>query len=109
MQLSGYRFLWIQVLFDLPVTTKKTRKAATRFRNFLMDLGFEMAQFSVYQRFCYGKEMAEALTNRVEKNLPESGKVHVLIFTDKQYQNMKTFRGTKPGKKPENPDQFTLF
>ena len=59
MQLSGYRLLWLQVLFDLPVTTQKTRKAATRFRHFLLDQGFEMAQYSVYQRFCYGKEMAE--------------------------------------------------
>ncbi len=109
MQLSGYRFLWLQVLFDLPVTEKKARKEATCFRNFLLDMGFEMAQFSVYQRFCYGKEMAENISKRIEKNLPEAGKVHILTFTDKQYENMKTFRGKKPGKKPENPDQFTLF
>lgn len=109
MYLSGYRFLWLQVLFDLPVTEKKARKDAVRFRNFLLDQGFEMAQFSVYQRFCYGKEMAENISGRIEKNLPESGKVHILIFTDKQYENMKRFRGKKLGKKPKNPDQFTLF
>lgn len=102
--------MWMQVLFDLPVKTKKQRKAATDFRNFLLDQGFEMAQFSVYQRWCSGKEMAENLSKKVEANLPEEGKVHILTFTDKQYANMKTFRGRKRGKKrPENPDQLTLF
>ena len=108
-ELSGYRFMWVQVLFDLPVTTKKARKAAARFRYFLMDQGFEMAQFSVYQRFCSGKEMVESYIKKIENNLPELGKIHILAFTDKQYENMKTFRGKKRDKKQENPDQFTLF
>ena len=54
--LSGYRIMWLVVLFDLPVGTKKERKAANRFREKLRDLGFEMSQFSVYLRFCAGKE-----------------------------------------------------
>lgn len=106
---SGYRLLWLQVLFDLPVTTKKARKAASDFRHFLLDQGFEMAQYSVYQRICSGKEMAETMANRIEKNLPPAGKVHILTFTDKQYENIRTFRGRGHGKKPKNPDQLTLF
>lgn len=107
--LSGYRFMWLQVLFDLPVTTKQTRQAASKFRHFLLDLGFEMAQYSVYQRFCSGKEMVENYIKRIEKSLPESGKIHILAFTDKQYENMRTFRGKNKQKKQENPDQLTLF
>jgi len=38
-------------MFDLPVVEKAERKAATEFRNALLDLGFEMSQFSVYMRF----------------------------------------------------------
>ena len=38
--LSGYRLMWIMVLFDLPVITEKERKKATKFRNFLMDNSF---------------------------------------------------------------------
>ena len=53
--LSGYRLMWMVVLFDLPVGTKKERKAATKFRKFLLDQGFEMSQYSVYMRFCAGK------------------------------------------------------
>ena len=53
--------------------------------------------------------MVESYIRQIEKNLPESGKTHILAFTDKQYENMKTFRGKKRDKKQENPDQFTLF
>ena len=36
--------MWVWVLFDLPVLTSAERKRATRFRNDLLDLGFEMVQ-----------------------------------------------------------------
>lgn len=108
-QLSAYRILWIQVLFDLPVTEKKERKAATNFRNSLLDMGFEMAQFSVYQRFCVGKELAEKYIRAIEKIVPAEGKVHILTFTDKQYENIITFNGRKQKSNPKNPDQYELF
>ena len=54
--------MWMMVLFDLPVTEPEERKAATGFRNFLLDQGFEMAQFSVYVRHTSGKEAVEAMT-----------------------------------------------
>jgi CRISPR-associated protein Cas2 len=44
--------MWMVVMFDLPVVEKAERKAATAFRNTLLDQGFEMSQFSVYMRFC---------------------------------------------------------
>ena len=50
--LTGYRLMWMVVMFDLPVVLKAERKAATEFRNALLDMGFEMSQFSVYMRMC---------------------------------------------------------
>ena len=73
--LSGYRLMWIMVLFDLPVTTEKERKKATKFRNFLIDNSFEMVQFSVYMRPCPSKEHVERLIKLIENNVPEDGKV----------------------------------
>ena len=64
--LSGYRLMWMMVLFDLPVLTKKERRAATQFRKFLLDQGFGMCQLSVYMRFCAGKEQAQVYTRRVQ-------------------------------------------
>lgn len=60
-QLSGYRLMWIFVMFDLPVTTREQARAATKFREFLLDEGFEKSQFSVYARFCNGKEQFEPI------------------------------------------------
>jgi CRISPR-associated protein Cas2 len=107
--LSGYRIMWLAVMFDLPVGTKKERKAATRFRTKLLDLGFEMSQFSVYFRFCAGKEQAEAYERKIELAMPPSGKVHILAITDKQYENIRTYRGRKREQSPQNPNQFALF
>ena len=64
-------------MFDLPVVEKNERKAATNFRNTLLDLGFEMAQFSVYLRFCTSQAQADVLAKRIEYALPENGKVNL--------------------------------
>ena len=107
--LSGYRIMWMMVQFDLPVGTKAERKAATGFRNFLLDQGFEMSQFSVYLRFCAGKEHVERLTRVIGDNVPKAGKVHILTFTDKQYESIVCFRGRSREKGREKPGQLTLF
>lgn len=90
---SGYRFMWTMVLFDLPVVTKGQRKRATKFRNDLLDLGFEMAQYSVYLKFCGSRAAADALAARVERRVPVQGRVSVLVFTDKQYGRMRVYTG----------------
>jgi CRISPR-associated protein Cas2 len=107
--LSGYRIMWLVVLFDLPVGTKRQRKAATGFRQKLLDLGFEMTQYSVYLRFCAGKEQAEAYERKIEQAMPSAGKVHIMAITDKQYENIKTYRGRNREQSLKNPDQFALF
>lgn len=107
--LSGYRFMWMVVMFDLPVVERAERKAATDFRNALLDMGFEMSQFSVYMRFCASAAQIETYCTQVERNLPKGGKVNILQFTDKQYERIITYSGKskQPGKK--SPDQFDLF
>jgi len=107
--LSGYRIMWLCVFFDLPVGTPKQRKAATRFRLTLLDLGFEMTQYSVYLRFCGGKEQAESYQRKIEQAMPAAGKVHILAITDKQYENIRTYRGRNREQNPKNPEQFALF
>ena len=49
------------VMFDLPVMTKAERRAATQFRNFLLNDGYYMMQFSIYIRLCNGIEAALSL------------------------------------------------
>ena len=101
--------MWLCVYFDLPVGTATQRKAATRFRLKLLDLGFEMTQFSVYLRCCAGKEQAESYERRIEEAMPSVGKVHILAITVKQYENIRTYRGRNREHSLKNPEQFALF
>ena len=100
--------MWMVVMFDLPVVDKAERKAATQFRNALLDIGFEMSQFSVYMRFCTGKEQAGTYCKRIKDALPDGGRVDILMITDKQYENIISFAG-RVRQTRKNPDQFTLF
>lgn len=99
----------MMVMFDLPVVERDERRAATDFRNRLLDLGFEMSQFSVYVRFCSSQAQFDTYAKKVEQALPEGGKVNVLGFTDKQYERIISFvgRASQPGQKAH--DQFDLF
>jgi len=107
--LSGYRLMWIFVMFDLPVGTKKQMRDAAKFREFLLDQGFEMSQFSVYARFCNGRDSYESYLKRIEAHLPEKGEVHVLSFTDRQYEGIVRFASQHRKRPRKNPEQLALF
>ena len=107
--LNGYRLMWVFVMFDLPVGTKEQARAASKFREFLLDEGFEMSQFSIYARFCNGKEQLETYLRRIESNIPERGDVHVLSFTDKQYENIVRFSCQSRQRQRKNPEQLVMF
>lgn len=100
--------MWVLVMFDLPVLTASERKEANAFRNFLQDLGFERCQFSVYMRCCPGKEVMERHVRQIKDSLPRGGKVDILSFTDKQYENIVSFRSTVR-QKQKKVEQLALF
>jgi len=101
--------MWMIVMFDLPVIEKAERKAATEFRSALLDMGFEMSQFSVYLRLCTSPAQVETYCKKVEQALPAGGKVNILQFTDKQYERIISFRGKTRQLAYKTPDQFDLF
>ena len=99
--------MWIIALFDLPVVTKAERKKASKFRNYLLDLGFEMVQFSVYMKHCAGKEQAEVIQNRIKVEVPDYGNVKLLQITDKQFGAILHLG--RHSKRSINTDQLVLF
>lgn len=107
--LSGYRLMWILVMFDLPVLTEAERKAANAFRLSLLDMGFLRSQLSVYMRFCTSHVHVQTYCQRVEDALPIGGQVNILQMTDKQYERIISFQGRKPMPAKKTPDQFDLF
>ena len=107
--LTGYRIMWMMVMFDLPVLTKAERRAASQFRLALLDLGFQMSQLSFYMRLCTSHKQVETYCKRVEEALPRAGKVNILQFTDKQYERIISFHGQRKEAPKKMPDQFDLF
>ncbi len=107
--LCGYRLMWLMVMFDLPVDTAENRKAANDFRHELLNFGFERCQYSVYVRFCEGREQAETRIRRIRSELPDGGKVYCLYFTDKQYQGIVRFDDRKRVESPQKPCQYVMF
>ncbi len=109
MFVSGFRAMWLLVMFDLPVKTKAQRKLATGFRKALLDDGFDMIQYSVYSRPCPSEESAKAHFGHVQAALPPCGQVRILQFTDKQYARMLCFQGEIPVQTERMPSQLELF
>lgn len=107
--LSAYRVMWLYVMFDLPVISKKERDAATAFRKRLLDSGFQMAQFSVYLKYCRSVEKSESVVNQIRPHIPPGGKVEILTVTDKQFSNVQRYYGKSEKKKPQKREQLVLF
>ncbi len=107
--LSGYNLMWMMVMFDLPVLTPIERKRASDFRHLLLNMGFEMTQYSVYFRFCGDRQKTKPLVNMVKKRLPSEGKVSILFFTDKQFSETINFANHKRMPKNIKPEQLCLF
>lgn len=106
---EAYRIMWLFVFFDLPVTTKRQRKAATRFRKDLLEDGFSMMQFSVYIRHCASKENTTVHITRVKSVIPAEGQVSILSVTDKQYGMIVNICGKKRAPPPNMPIQLELL
>ena len=106
---SGYRLMWMMVMFDLPVVDDEDRKKATKFRNFLLDSGFEMSQFSVYFRFCGNKEKGETFVRQIKRSTPATGKVSILFFTDKQFSDIVNIQNREILEPVEKLEQMLLF
>lgn len=106
--LNRYELMWIFVFFDLPVVEKKERKDATKFRNLLLDNGFNMVQYSIYTRLFSGKDACIKYYRLIQNNLPKEGKVDILTVTDAQYSNIISFNARKKQEK-KSQEQLLLF
>ena len=107
--MSRYELMWMIVLFDLPVVEKKERKDATDFRNFLLDCGFSMMQYSIYTKVLSGGDACNKYYHLIEKALPNKGKVEILTITDRQFENIKSYSDSTKKQKKNNSQQFLLF
>ena len=108
-RLNAYHVMWLFVMFDLPVTTKKERKDAATFRKNLEKDGFVMHQFSVCLRHCGSLESAQVHIKRVRSLSPEKGHISIVTITDKQYSNIVNIWGKVEKKPRQLPLQLEFF
>lgn len=111
MDTEKFKMGWLVVAFDLPVGTKDQRKAATGFRNFLIDDGFQMMQFSIYIRACVSFARQDTHLERIKKGIPSAGKVRAFFVTRAQWERAFVLYGG-PGKEAsveDFPDQIQLW
>jgi len=101
--------MWLFAMFDLPVTTKKARKAYHDFRKALIGEGFSMLQYSVYARYCASEDRSEVFKRRLQPLFPPEGQVRLMAVTDHQFGKMEVFSGKKELKPEKKPDQMLFF
>lgn len=107
--ISGYRLMWLLVMFDLPVETKQNRRDYRRFVDKLEDDGYHRVQFSIYVRPCATDENTVVHQNRLMDWLPPEGEVRILRLTDKQWGRMAIFRERVRADNERAPEQFLFF
>jgi len=108
--MSSYNFMRALVLFALPPTTKLNRGTATRFRNYLLNDGFTMLQYSIYSRLCPDRDNANTHLERVKKHAPNEGSIRMLMLTENQFTNMEVICGKKTEQEKHiGNEQMLLF
>ncbi len=111
MDTEKFKMGWLIVAFDLPVIEKKQRKQATDFRNFLLDDGYHMMQFSVYARACVSFARQETHIERLKKHLPPEGNVRAIFVTRAQWERSHVIQGSPASKvdAEDLPEQIQLW
>ena len=107
--LSGYKGMWLFVLFDLPVKTKKDKHAYSVFRKELIREGFSQLQYSVYVRYFDSADSSQRESAFIQSILPSNGQVRIVGITDAQFGKMLVFHGKKLEITEKPPDQILLF
>jgi CRISPR-associated protein Cas2 len=102
---------WLMVAFDLPVKEPDERKRATDFRNFLLDDGYMMMQFSVYVRPCVSFARQETHLRRLRAHVPEEGSIRAIFITKAQWERAFIIHGRPAKEVPAEkmPEQIQLW
>ncbi|MCQ2503288.1 MAG: CRISPR-associated endonuclease Cas2 [Saccharofermentans sp.] len=94
------------VFFDLPTGTKAERRYYSVFRKYLINHGFSMLQFSVYERITRNHDDCEKYISMIENNRPPYGDVRCLSVTEKQYESIRLIIGSNEGKNDYSDEDF---
>ncbi|AZA25340.1 CRISPR-associated endonuclease Cas2 [Lactobacillus delbrueckii subsp. lactis] len=68
--------------FDLPRNTKEERKKAAEYRKRLVELGFDMKQYSLYEREVESDTTKDHLIGILKKEVPDDGMITLYLLPD---------------------------
>jgi CRISPR-associated protein Cas2 len=66
--------------FDLPRNTKEERKEATEYRKRLVELGFDMKQYSLYEREVESDTTKDHLIKILKNEVPDDGMITLYLL-----------------------------
>jgi CRISPR-associated protein Cas2 len=101
--------VWAITAFDLPTGTREQRRDASRYRNYLIELGFSRIQFSVYAKYVINNTGFIWLANRVGAIVPPDGMVRVIPVSDHEWARTLCYEGELRQPPEPPPQQLTLF
>ena len=81
------------LFFDLPVETSSQQRKYRQFVKNIKKLGFYMLQKSVYVKMSIDQRSAESVIKQVERFVPNSGNVAILMITEKQFNDINFLLG----------------
>ena len=90
-----YEKMRILCMFDLPMETKRERKEYTIFRKALLEQGFTMLQYSIYQRPVPNRQSAKKYEQKLKQSLPLNGEVRLMYISEKQFNDMRLLVGQR--------------
>lgn len=83
------------IMYDFPHKTKQQRRNAGNFRRKLIQLGFNMLQYSIYLRVIATQTEKENLIFKVKQITPKQGTVRIISLTESEYAKMKMLSGDR--------------
>lgn len=92
--------------FDLPRYTKRERRQATQFQKRLVDLGFTMKQFSLYEREVKKLSTKEYILRKLQKEIPDYGSITLYVLPDEVNNEQITILGKRAFKKSSSTPEF---
>ncbi|MFV8470240.1 CRISPR-associated endonuclease Cas2 [Mycoplasma sp. 654] len=84
----------ILIFYDI-YQTDENDKAAQKFRDRLIGLGYFMLQYSIYCKCIGSHTVYKYELEKIKKILPIKANVRVIMLTENQYQNMEILTGEK--------------
>ncbi len=101
--------VWAIAAFDLPTKTPKERHEATRYRNYLLKLGFSRVQLSVYAKYVINGAGFTWLGEAVGREVPPGGVVRIIPVSDHEWARTLAFEGKNRRPPEPPPTQLVLF